>query len=467
MKRTAGVMLLLATLAGCVNDGPSPFMNSYWGGSTAQCGMTCGGCRPAPSVPNCQGPWGQPIAMAAPYTSNPPQGEAAAREMLNTSLPLNAVQQANFTTSGDNRSGIVPAGGFPPPAGLSPPGVPAMPPVPGMAPPPGAGPPLPMGGPTAAGPPLPMGGPTAPGAVAAIGALTGPSPAPFAQQRTEVFFTGPPTMKVSWYAPSPVGGAGFTTDYIEAPGRYNFLQAAVYRLRLSDIPGLGNVELYPTLEVVPANHKTSAFLAHSAVPVSFTDEDFQQVAAGNYVVKVIYLPDPQFQDLAMTGPSELVSSRLEPGVDPIAEACRRGSILLVIRLGNIDLNLAHSPAMNAPSPYQLQPVCPPGAGPVVPGLVGAGQPAPGQGMPLAGANGPMPGPMGPLPGGPGMLPPPSATAPAVPAVPTGRLPDMAPLPQTGAQGGPTPAPTPAAMASQGQDAPPAEKKPSGRSWIIP
>src|SRR5205823_1768884 len=126
----------------------------------------------------------------------------------------------------------------------------------------------------------------------------------------------PAGMKVSWYAPGgEPGKGGFGSNQIEAPGRYNFVQAAIYRLKLSDIPGRPGLELYPTLEVVPCNAKTEAFLAHSAVPVAFTDEDFEQVAAGNYLVKVIYLPDPQFQDLAAAGPDEVVSTRLEPGAD--------------------------------------------------------------------------------------------------------------------------------------------------------
>src|SRR5205085_1418536 len=106
MKRTAGVMVLVAGLAGCVNDQPGPYMSNYWGGQSGQCGTTCGGSRPGPTVPNCQGPWGQPVAMAAPYTSEPPQGEAAARAMLNNSLPLNAVQQASYNPSADNPSAI-------------------------------------------------------------------------------------------------------------------------------------------------------------------------------------------------------------------------------------------------------------------------------------------------------------------------------------------------------------------------
>ena len=187
------------------------------------------------------------------------------------------------------------------------------------------------------------------GAVAAVGALTGPSPQPFPSRRTEVRFVGPERMKVSWTGTGPDGRPA--VGRIDVPGRYNFIQGAVYRLKLSDIPSLPGVDLYPTLEVVPANARTEAFLAHSAVPVSFTNEDFEQVQAGNYLIKVIYLPNPQFQDLVAAGPDEIVSSRLEPGADPIAEAHRRGNILLVIRLGNIDLELGNSPPLDAPSPF--------------------------------------------------------------------------------------------------------------------
>jgi hypothetical protein len=295
-----------------------------------------------------------------------------------------------------------------------------------------------------------------------------------------VFFTAPLDMKVSWYAPSPDGRGGFTANAIDVPGRYNFLQAAIYRLKLTNIPGNPEMELYPTLEVVPANHKTAAFLAHSAVPVSFTDYDLSQVASGNYVVKVIYLPDPQFQNLATTGPDELVSSQLEPGVDPIAEACRRGSILLVIRMGNIHLELPHSPPMDAPNPYNLHPQ--PGPG-MVPGPHGAQGMMPGPGgMPFAGGMPPgvagpgaMP-PFGMAPGGPTMLPPgaaagapfgpppgnpafapsapvgPPAAVPAVPtssgpATPVGKLPEKAPVMQATFK-------TPAALAGQTPPPPP-------------
>ena len=70
-------------------------------------------------------------------------------------------------------------------------------------------------------------------------------------------------------------------------------------LKLTNIPGRPGVELYPTLEVGPTMPRTEAFLAHNAIPVQFTEEDFDQVLTGNFVTKVIYLPDPEYPG---TGP---------------------------------------------------------------------------------------------------------------------------------------------------------------------
>ncbi len=67
------------------------------------------------------------------------------------------------------------------------------------------------------------------------------------------------------------------------------------------------------MEVAAAVPRTEAFLAHSAVPIQFTEEDFDQVLSGNFVTKVIYLPNPEFQELALAGVETLVSTRLGAG----------------------------------------------------------------------------------------------------------------------------------------------------------
>ncbi len=134
-----------------------------------------------------------------------------------------------------------------------------------------------------------------------------------------------------------VGDNSFTSEPIVVPGRQSFGQGGIYRLKLTNIAGREGVELYPTLEIAPSTPRSAAYLAHSALPIQFTEEDFDQALSSNFVTKVIYLPDPEFQGDALAGIDTLVSTRLEPGLDPIIEADRRGAILAIIRLGNKDV----------------------------------------------------------------------------------------------------------------------------------
>lgn len=200
---------------------------------------------------------------------------------------------------------------------------------------------------------MPVPGMGPPGAVAAVGAIGagGPLCAAATNQRTSIKFVNPQGARVTWLGP-----AGYIEPGLTTPATYNFLQGNVYRLRLTGIPGRPGKVYYPTLEIAPVTPKTMTFLAHNTVPIAFTDDDFERVNAGNLVVKVIYLPEPQFQDLAaIAGAEEVVSTQLQPGEDPVVEATRRGTILAIIRLGNIDLENPFSPAMDAPPGGMMAP----------------------------------------------------------------------------------------------------------------
>ncbi|MEM6778984.1 MAG: hypothetical protein AAF670_15110 [Planctomycetota bacterium] len=153
----------------------------------------------------------------------------------------------------------------------------------------------------------------------------------------QVTFGNPDGMQVRY----DVSGSGlFDSEPLVVPARQNFPQGGLYRLKLTNIPTRPGVELYPTVELAYANPRTGAYLAHNSVPLQFDDEDFDQVLTGNFVTKVIYLPDPDFQGPALAGIDTLVSTRLDPGIDPIVEADRRGSILAIIRLGDKDIEMA-------------------------------------------------------------------------------------------------------------------------------
>jgi hypothetical protein len=226
-------------------------------------------------------------------------------------------------------------------------------------------------------------GPMGPGP--ALGGYAGVPLGPrFTTGRTQVRFAAPLAMKIDWQTPDPNAPVvAFTGAKLTTPDRYNFAQGQIYRLKLSSIQGREGVELYPSLEVYPGNAKVDAYIAHNSVPVEFTDEDFDQVAAGNYVTKVIYLPDAKYQELAIAGVETLVSTKLDPGVDPVQEAHRRGSILAVIRMGSADLEMPHSPPL-----LPTGPLVPPGAMMPPPGMVPPGM-APPPGWAPPGARAPV------------------------------------------------------------------------------
>ena len=211
------------------------------------------------------------------------------------------------------------------------------------------------------------------GAVAYPAGMGGPGSGMYAGMyapgRTSIRFANPAGMKVTWQA----AGGSFPESGLEAPSRYNFPQLSVYRLRLSGIPNRPGKNYYPTLEIYGATPKTITYLSHNTVPVAFTDEDFEQVNAGNLVIKVIYLPDEKYQDIAaVAGAEELVSTRLEPGVNPVEEANRKGTILAVVRIGNIDLQDPNIPPIDAPVPGSMpmmQPTPPMNARPATPSLM--------------------------------------------------------------------------------------------------
>lgn len=396
MRRLASALLAASMAGGCMSGAPKDINGnvSSWDRRSV---------REARGV---QGPYGERIPMSAAARNVPsggipmvmgPNGEwmLAGGTPTPASKQAPTIQQAAYVEPA-NPGGVQQAN-FGPIAGLR-----HNHPIQG----PGPG----FGGP--GGP----GGPD-PGAMAGANALPR-----FPAQRTQVRFVRPSGMRVAWFTQLADGRGAYSQNPIDAPGRYNFPQGAIYRLKLSNIEGRPGLEVYPTMEIFPTCPKTESFLAHSAVPVEFTPEDFKSISEGSYVVKVIYLPDPAFQDVASTGTEEILSTRLEPGVDPIQEAIRRGSILAVIRMGNVDQEAPNSPPLNSVAPGGGGPgmnpimnfgptVSPPSPNSMVP--FGPGGMGPG-GLPGGGIP-PGPGPMPPI--GPQMISAPTPLPPTIAASP--------------------------------------------------
>ena len=156
---------------------------------------------------------------------------------------------------------------------------------------------------------------------------------------TQIKFIGQDGMSVGW-----MSGQVIARNQRFVPGRADFPQGAIYQLVYSSIPGEGweGQSLYPTLEVRSGHPNTFAYLTHNTVPVEITDEDLEHIRSNNMVTKVIYLPDPEFQARAIAGVETLVSTTLDPGVDPIEQAERMGTIMVVLRVGNKEMHFEES-----------------------------------------------------------------------------------------------------------------------------
>ena len=127
-------------------------------------------------------------------------------------------------------------------------------------------------------------------------------------------------------------------------------------LRLTELPGRENATLFVTLQIPQdAASNLSRYgvlnpkdlLAHNAIPLEFTAEDFDQALSGNTVTKVIYIP----RDLSTTTGKSLfetvVSSGLEPGVDPLKKAADAGTTVVAVTRLSTRLEDAGADAVGA------------------------------------------------------------------------------------------------------------------------
>ncbi len=137
----------------------------------------------------------------------------------------------------------------------------------------------------------------------------------------------------------------YLEETIGLPARLNFERGSkeVRHYPLQVTSGYFKSNSRPLLlDVYPANSSSEAYLSHNSVPFEITNADLDYVRSGNLLTKVAYLPDSKVQHLAIANIETITSSKLDPGVDPIVEAERRGTVLAVLRFPS-DENLKTEP----------------------------------------------------------------------------------------------------------------------------
>ncbi len=145
------------------------------------------------------------------------------------------------------------------------------------------------------------------------------------QPKSQILFTAPQGLNVL------CATSDSPTAPIVCPGRMNLAQGITHQLQLSKIPELAGANLLVSFELREATAKTKPYLDHNAIQVVFTEADFEHALSGHLMTKVIYFPNQQG---ALAGLDTITSTRVDPQVDPVQEATRRGTVVAVLRMGN-------------------------------------------------------------------------------------------------------------------------------------
>lgn len=144
--------------------------------------------------------------------------------------------------------------------------------------------------------------------------------------------------------------ASSPTVPLVCPTRVDLAAGATHHLLITKVPGRAGVELYATLDLEKITADTGAYLTHNAIPINITSEDVEQVLAGQLLTKAIYFPQ---STSPLSTIETIVSSKVDPGIDLIKEAQRRGILIGVLRIGNRNvLSTKRSPAIAFTEPYK-------------------------------------------------------------------------------------------------------------------
>ena len=111
----------------------------------------------------------------------------------------------------------------------------------------------------------------------------------------------------------------------------NLTTGQTHGFTLSELPGEHGIQISGSIDLTPVTEQSRSYLSHNAVPIEITHDDIEQCASDKFLTKAVYLPNANHASRALIGIETLVSTRLDAGVDPIAEARRRGKLIAVIR----------------------------------------------------------------------------------------------------------------------------------------
>lgn len=119
-----------------------------------------------------------------------------------------------------------------------------------------------------------------------------------------------------------------------APLRAALLVGRVYRLKVTNIPFHPGQEVYPSVELINRLYPPPGAEAKFPVPIELTREELEMALRGQYVVRVVYLEDPQAALPVRDDPQQQRYFEVGPRQDPLQVADAMGRPIAILRLGS-------------------------------------------------------------------------------------------------------------------------------------
>ena len=118
-----------------------------------------------------------------------------------------------------------------------------------------------------------------------------------------------------------------------APRHFGLLIAPVYRFQITRIPLHPGAELYPTIELVNRTYAPPGVERRFPIVIQLDQDDLEQALEGKFIVKVVYLEDPDKAIPASAMAGAPLSFDARPGDDPLEIADGIGKPMAIVRLG--------------------------------------------------------------------------------------------------------------------------------------
>lgn len=108
----------------------------------------------------------------------------------------------------------------------------------------------------------------------------------------------------------------------------------VYRLRVSNIPGYEDFEVFPTVEIVSRLFPPPGKRWQYPVPVVLTKEELVMALEGRLVTRVVYLEDPQRASPIPQNPLDQPYYEADSTANILEVADRLGRPMVIVRMGS-------------------------------------------------------------------------------------------------------------------------------------